>query len=135
MLAMRAMGASNDDIAKELGLAERTLRQYLYLAGRNGWLRTADPAEELEFALSHKVVRNVSAILDGEVATAQQHDMTIEMAKGIGLFKTHTTVKSEGVASSMTLAVKIEMPVGVVPEVSTDHMGGAPAYIEGEVVK
>ena len=105
IMALRISGVSDEQIAKEVGIQPRTLRQYLWLAAKNGWLRFDDPADRLEYELAPKIVDNIAHHLN-----LKDKVMTIEAAKGIGLFKTHQSLKNEGVIQQTVLALKIEFP-------------------------
>jgi hypothetical protein len=64
--------------------------------------------------------------------------MTIEAAKGIGLFKSYQAVKVENVNPSMVLAIKFETPEDYNPEPGLGSaIMGTPRLpnLEGEVVK
>jgi DNA-binding CsgD family transcriptional regulator len=135
IVAMKIQGLSTAEIAVELGLTPHSVRQYLYLAGKNGWLLTSDPNDQLEYSLAHKIVRNVSASLDGAVLNTQQHETTIAAARGIGLFKQHEVIKGDVGTSLTALSIKIESS-GPAQATREDTIAGTPAYaIEGEVVE
>lgn len=103
--AMRIQGHSDAEIAEAVELQPRTLKQYLYLAAKNGWLRFDDPGDRLNIGLANKIVDNVEYHLN-----KKDKVMTIEAARGIGLFKSHQTIKNESETPNMLLALKIEMP-------------------------
>lgn len=53
------------EVAKMLGITERTLTQYMYEARKAGLLGSlADPKDEVEFGIIPKAVRNLDALLD-----------------------------------------------------------------------
>jgi transposase len=140
ILVMRAAGHHDRAIAKKLGSTEATIRQDVYLARKNGWLdEDGEPIDlEMELALNieRKVVRNISASLDGQMTNWQTHEMTIAAAKGRGIFKTHE--KSEALVEGMqVVTLQVVRPpeeVGLaVREIPADQCGGRPAYLEGEV--
>lgn len=140
IMAMKIAGHTNEEIGKALLLSPRTLRQYLYIAGQNGWLRMTDPEEDLEFRIAHKVVRNVEATLDGTlIPNPSMQEMTIAAAKGIGLFKSGAE-KAAAVTPTMALQVNIVGAPGTVDAIPgqsarPEAFGGTPAYIEGEVTE
>ena len=68
-------------------------------------MRFDDPADRVQYGLAHKVVDNIEYHLN-----KKDRVITIETAKGIGLFRAHQTIKSESEAPNMLLALKIEMP-------------------------
>lgn len=142
ILVLKMAGRKTAEIAKRLGTTPDTIRHYLYIAGKNGWLTAdgvglVDPSEQLLFEASHKIARNVNHALDGKILGAQQFEMTIESAKGLGYFKNHSAIKTEGQISLPPLEIKFELPKGAPisfnPPVP-DSYGGKPGYVEGEVV-
>lgn len=142
ILVLKLQGYKGPAIAKKLGMSEDNVRHYMYIAGKNGWLNAngtslTDPAEELAFNTSHKAVRNINLALDGVALPPGMQEMTIETAKGIGLFKNHSAIKNEGPAPSNLLVVQFEMPRGEHPDppALALPMGGTPVnYLLGEVV-
>ena len=143
ILVLKLAGRKTSEIAKRLDTTPDTIRHYLYIAGKNGWLTAdgmelADPAEQLVYEASHKIVRNINQALDGTAPLKpQQYDMTVEAAKGIGMFKSHSASKVEGQVSMPSLEIKFEMPrnapIEFVPP-TPDSYGGKPAYVDGQVI-
>lgn len=108
---MRAQGMKNPDIAAKLGLTLGYLNSLVSKATREGWLRFDNPADRLQYELAPLIVDNVrSALEEGS------EKMTIEAAKGIGLFKSYQAVKVENVNPSMVLAIKFETPEDYDPQ-------------------
>ena len=137
IIAMRMAGIATPEIAKALDIKEKSVNQYLYLAGRNGWLSDsenwADPADRLEFELSHKVVRNLNNALDEEATRPIGKDsITLEVAKGT-LFKKFGEQQAAGPALSNMLAIKIEV-VGNPTSSENIIASGEARYIEGETI-
>lgn len=134
IIKYRLEGKSNDEIAQALGVKPATVRQYMFLAGRNGWLKkhAVDPADRLEHEIAHKVVRNLDEMLDSE--DVDRRDLaTMKTAEGM-LFKRFA---AEQVAQAPPLAVigiRIEMPPNVSTEVREGTTGGAPRYVEAEIL-
>ena len=141
IVVMREAGHEDKAIAKRLKTTEQSVRQYMYMGRKNGWLNAEDEPVDLELELAlnvdRKVVRNVSASLDGQMTNWQTHEMTIAAAKGRGIFKSHEVSKNDGGNALSVVAIKVIMPaVGAsdqMPEIREDQMGGVPAYVEGEV--
>jgi transposase len=132
---MRAAGHHDEEIAKRLKTTAASVRQYVYLAKKNGWAtdegEPVDLEAELALNIDRKVVRNINHVLDGGMQNWQAHEMTIAAAKGRGIFKNHE--KNEGGPAQMPIvAIKVEM-VGAVQPVVEANVGGVPAYVEGEV--
>ena len=141
ILVLKMAGHKTSAIAKRLATTPETVRHYLYIAGKNGWLspdglELVDPAETLVYDAAHKVVRNINSALDGKNLSGQQFEMTVETAKGIGLFKNHSATKVEGQVTMPALEVKFVLPQGSAPFVAPEGAayGGEPAYVEGQVV-
>lgn len=138
ILVLKMAGHSTAQVAEKLGISPENVRHYLYLAGKNGWLNggaeLVEPSEVLAFETAHKVVRNISRTLDGHFATDQQHEMTIEAAKGLGLFKTHQVVKNEGQqGAAPVLEMRIvNVQVAAPQALPVETIGGQAAYIDGE---
>jgi transposase len=139
IVVLRAAGHDDREIAKRLKTTEGSVRQYVYLAKKNGWSdddgEPVDVEAEMTFNVERKIVRNISASLDGQMTNWQTHEMTLAAAKGRGIFKNHE--KSEATTESMTVvAIKIEMPaIGAVDQqIMEKNVGGTPNYVEGEVV-
>lgn len=108
-IALRAQGVKTKAIAEQLGYPVETIRQYLYRAFKKGWINLQsfdDPEDQLDYVLKSKVTRNVAEFLD-----ERDKDVTLEAAKGLGLFKSHQVVKGETTSSiGMSLRVQVEMP-------------------------
>ena len=128
-LALRAQGLASDEIAEHLGMKAATIRQYLYRANKRGWINIhsfVDPHDQIDFVLASKTVRNVDELLD-----KRDKDVTIEAAKGFGLFKQHQVVKNDGPANvGLALSVKVEMPPAILgaatlPQLPATTLGGS----------
>lgn len=140
VVALRATGAKMAAISETLGYSEDCLRQYLSHAYKRGWINVQsfdDPNDQLEFVLKNKVVRNINQFLD-----ENDKAVTVEAAKGLGLFKAHQVVKGEGVANlGLALSVKVEMPpspAGSCVTIRPGTIGGALATdipVDAEIVE
>lgn len=147
--AMRADGYDDDAIAEQLNIQKNAIHTYLWRAARSGLLvnqsgesKLADPKDVLEFAIGHKVVRNMNAALDakpvvtddGEIVelTKGMLDTSMRIAEGT-LFKRFDQPKEVTMPSLNVLAVKIEMPDTGRMAVKEGSIGGTPNYVEGEV--
>jgi hypothetical protein len=135
---MRAAGTPVSEIAKRLKTTEANVRFIEYIARKNGWYDLEDEPVDLEaelaLSIDRKVVRNISASLDGQMTNWQTHEMTIKAAGGRGIFKNHD--KDAGTQQQMTVvAIRVEMPpIGAGDQkVIETNLGGVPAYTEGEV--
>jgi hypothetical protein len=143
IVVMDAAGHDDKEIAKRLKTTPGAVAQYRYLAKNIGWRaeetgEAIDLEAELALNIDRKIVRNISASLDGQMTNYQTHEMTIKAAQGRGIFKNHTESKQE-IEANMQKAVMIQVimpPLGEDQQrvAIPDHMvGGEPAYVEGEV--
>lgn len=140
---MRAAGRESSYIAKKLDTTEGAIRQYVYMARKNGWVNAEDEPVDMETELAldidRKVVRNISASLDGQMTNWQTHEMTLAAAKGRGHFKNHDSAKADAGPAMAVVAIQVVMPsVGAAdqrPDVGDDQMGGVPAYLEADTLE
>lgn len=132
IISMRVAGQDTPDIAKALGISERSVNQYMWLAGKNGWLKkhAVDPADRMEFELQHKVVRNLDEMLDSDSEERRDH-ATLEVAKGT-LFK-KMTAEGNAVPPVTMIGVRVEIVPGSNMTIREGTTGGSGHYIEGEV--
>lgn len=107
---LKAKGLSNIEIAGRFGIKPATLNTLICRATREGWFKLDNPEERLEFEIKPIVVDNVKEFLTTKDNDAAKLKMTIEAAKGVGLFKSHQAVKVEGQTQQMVLALKFESP-------------------------
>lgn len=129
-------------IAKKLGIKESTVAQTRYIARKNGWWDVDDNPIDLETELAltidRKIVRNISAALDGQMTNWQNHEMTIAAAKGRGIFKNHEKASVEH-KQLTPVAIQIVMPPLAESqqrvEIPEHMVGGVPAYEEGQIVE
>lgn len=118
VIALRAQGVSAKEISDILGHSQDVLRQYLSRAYKAGWINISSFTEvddQIEFVLRNRIIENVSTVLNERTAdgklTSGAREMTVEAAKGFGLFKTHAVQKTEGQTNvGVALQVKVEMP-------------------------
>jgi len=137
IVAMRAAGHTNEEIAAAVELKVGSLASYVYqatkagvLVNKHGSLLT-DPSDRLEYDLAQKVVDNLDEMLTTDRVLragerSQKAEVTLEIAKGV-LFKKFDVVKEGGIAPMTLLSVKIEGVVGPVDVTA----GGAPLYLDG----
>lgn len=142
IVVMDVAGWKSADIAKKLKTTEGSINQYRYIGKKNGWIRAGEDGEpevvdieaELAMNVDRKIVRNIDASLDGHMTNWQTHEMTIQAAKGRGIFK-GDAAKSIAAGELPVVAIQIIMPpVGVADQrIDETQIGGTPAYYEGEV--
>lgn len=144
ILALKVSGKSRREIAEELEISENTVKTYLWRAKKRGYLQADsfdDPNDVIETLIRPRVVENIDALLNWKNPKTglPSMDMTIETAKGIGVFQQHTIAKGQtGPAmNANVLKVQIVMPPNMSgqTEARTGAMGGRPAVLEGEVVE
>lgn len=156
VIALKAQGHKQKDIAAMMGLAETTVKQYVYTANKKGWINIntfSDPDDQLDIVLKSKAVRNINLVLDEKLTQVDEDtgetchipsdravDMTKEVAKGTGLLKTHTVDKGSVVAPvAMALSVRVEIPqlpsnsTQTLPEVRQGSVGGVPSF-DAEII-
>jgi hypothetical protein len=144
ILALRVQGKSRAEIAEELELTENTVKTYLYRAKKKGLIDSNsfdDPNDVLDTVIKPKVVENIEALLawKNPKTGLPSMDMTIETAKGIGVFQTHQVQKGGTVqnANAFALKVQIHMPPnaqGALPDARLGTMGGRMA-VDAEIVE
>lgn len=141
IVVMRTAGRDDAYIAKKLGTTSQTVKQYVYLGHKNGWLdaegEPVDLEAELSLEVDRKVVRNINRSLDGTMTNWQTHEMTISAAKGRGIFKNHEKSDGQDTQALPIVAIQVVMPpVGASDQVVVEaNVGGVAAFVEGQVVE
>jgi predicted transcriptional regulator len=160
VLALQAQGHKRKEIADALGLTDHTVRQYLYTANKRGWLNHnsfIDPEDQLDIVLRSKAVRNINTVLDEQEEivvdkeTGEKEltgrlsdravDMTKEVAKGLGMLKSHSVEKGI-TAPPVAMALRVQVEIPQLPA-NSDHktlplpregsVGGVPVF-DAEIV-
>jgi DNA-binding CsgD family transcriptional regulator len=143
IVALRAQGMKVSDAAAQLGIKPETASVYLYRAHKKGWLLDGvfdDPSDNLEYVLKSKVVKNIGEMLQHGVFNEKSNplgcvgdrEVTLEVAKGLGMLKVHAVTKAEGAPAMSALQVNVIMPV--LPEGSKQEAirpgscGGTPIF-------
>jgi transposase len=140
IVVLRAAGHHDEEIAKRLKTTAASVRQYVYLAKRNGWAddegEPIDLEAELALNIDRKVVRNINHTLDGGMTNWQTHEMTIAAAKGRGVFKSDKADASVNVTMPI-VAIRIDMPAlsAAHQVVNEANVGGTPNYQEAEIIE
>lgn len=137
IMAMRLAGYDDEVIGKEIGITGKTVKHYLYLAGRNGWLprRTGliSPQDDIEYNLAHKVVRNLEEMLDDKGNIKRRDLAALEIAKG-AIFKKFGQEETVQVQQTL-VAFRIEMPAGISMAIREGTTGGTPNFVEADVIE
>lgn len=136
IVALQIQGYSTEEIAKQLNLKPASVRQYKWIAGKQGWLTTHDPHELAHSKLVHRAVSNAEEWLHARDARTGLPDkeFTLEAMKGFGVFGGGPAQQQESQATNV-LAISITMPQGGnLPTMRDGNAGGAPSYIDGEVI-
>lgn len=135
---MRVAGAEPDAIAKKLKTTTKNVRHVMYIARKNGWLdendEPVDVEAEMAFDIDRKIVRNMSAALDGGMTNWQTHEMTMALVKR--RVKDVNADAASQVPAIGVVAIRIDMPaIGAGDQTIVEaNVGGKPAYVDAEVV-
>jgi hypothetical protein len=142
-MALRYQGVKWPEISEQLGLQRNTLETYVKLSRKKGWLadvQFVDPDDALEFTIKDRVISNLRTVLDERTddgaLTGRAVDVTVEAAKGTGMFKQHQAVKVDNTSTiGVALRVQVEhAPMGTAIQIRDGSIGGTPAIV-GEVVE
>lgn len=143
-IALKAQGRTYEEIAETLGHTKNTITTYLRRAHLKGWLNIdsfIDESDKVEFVLASKIVRNVNTILDQRDDETNEPTpaaimMTVESAKGFGIFKNHAVNKIDGQQNvGVALKVQVEFaPGSTTPVPKVGSIGGQPAY-DAEIIE
>lgn len=126
IVALKLQGLTYEEMAPEIGLKVSSIRTYMHLAGKNGWLakHAIDPTDRLQYELTHKVVRNLDEMLDSK--DEERRDVaTLKTAEGM-LFKQLAEQTQQ--APMAMIGIRIEMPAGANQTIREDTGGGTPRY-------
>ena len=117
-IALRAQGFSWKGIGEELQMNPDTARAFLKTATQRGWTNLrglVQDQDKLDFVIANKVLENIHQGL-GErteegALTAGAREITLETAKGVGLFKSHQVVKGDQPTNvGVALSVHVQLP-------------------------
>ena len=123
IVELKSRGLNTKEIAETLGLTPHTINSHISKAASEGWLKFQNPFDRFEHEIIPKVVDNIAYYIKKRDKT-----MTIEAAKGGGVFKTYGSIKTESDSPHTVLALKIET-VGsssINPPAITGHVIGKP---------
>ena len=131
---LRQDGFSTQEISEKLGIKPASIRQYMWIAGKNGWLNPLDPYEKAHSELVHRAVSNAEEWLHARDSKTGLPDkeFTLEAMKGFGIFGSGQQSEQ---GHTNVLAINITMPTGGnLPTMREGNAGGIGAYVDGEVV-
>lgn len=139
ILALRIDGWTNDEIAAELRIKPRSVSQYIYLAGRNGWLAKrdgsviGDPKDDVELNILPRVLRNLKEFLDSDDDEVRK-EVTLKTAEGTlhKRFATETLAPTQMGALTINIVQAATQGPAPVAREGTTH--GTPMFVEGQVV-
>jgi hypothetical protein len=138
IMAMRAAGKSDEEIAGELGISIKSISPYVYRAAKNGWITAETPGDRLRLELLHKTVDRLSEGLeDGtrHATTGMRVRTTVAMELAKGTMLKEFDQASSQITPSTVVAVQVIMPAGPAQEMREDTSGGTPIMVEGQVVR
>lgn len=137
IVALQIQGFTSKEIAEKLGFAEASIRQWKWMAGKYGWLKTDDPHEHAENVIIHKVVKGLEELVDYRDPDTKlpRQEVILEASKGLGIFKDHSKPQEVVAQQANMLSVNLVFPEGSRPEMRAGTQGGIPAYIDVEAVK
>jgi len=132
--AMELAGIDRDQIATVLGMARCTVTDYLYKAGRNGWLDHDDPRKALEYQLLPQAVRELHEGMKSNAILAtgmkERTAVALKVADGALYPRVDTAAVSP---STSIVGIKIEV-LGGTPQMREGTMAGGSQYLEAESV-
>lgn len=132
IIAMRIAGMDDEAIGEQLHLARNSVRQYVYIAGKNGWLKDFSSTKDaIEFGLLPKALKNLHGLLDSEIP-AIQAKATMELLQGTA-FKEFDRVQGNEQGPTQVVAIKIEYPSTPIT-IREGTIGGIPGYTDAELV-
>lgn len=141
ILALRIDGWTNDEIASELGIKPKSVNQYIYLAGRNGWLArrdgtlVGDARDDVEMNVLPRVLRNLKEFLDSDDDEIRK-EVTLKTAEGT----IHKRFQGEALAPAQLTSLTVNivqaqtMPGVAQPAVREGTTHGTPMFVEGQVL-
>lgn len=137
LVALKIGGMELKEAAETLQIGYGYARNLISMAGKYGWWAPSEPVDRLENVIAHKAVTNVEEFLS-HPHPGLRMDMTKEVMKGIGLFKTFAAGRDDGAQAPTIIAIKIEHSAGIPapdPALIEGKVGGTPGYVDGDVVE
>ena len=135
IVAQRAAGLEDEDIAKNIGISVNTIRTLLFRAGKNGWLSQDatlyDPKDRFEYQVGHKVVRNLEQALDSDDPRVRAKT-AMHLTDYVLQAKTAEGVVGPQLVPPTMIAIRVEQ-VNTGP-IREGTVFGVPAFVDGETV-
>lgn len=103
-IILKGKGMKNQEIAQQMGIQPATLSTLIRRAKKAGWLVLESPEERLEYELLPMAVDNISHFL-----SIRDKQVSLEVAKGAGLLKTHQALKVDGDTARTNLSLNISI--------------------------
>lgn len=138
ILALRIDGWTNDEIAAELQIKTKSVNQYIYLAGRNGWVARrngeviGDSKDDVELNVLPRVLRNLKEFLDSDDEEVRK-EVTLKTADGT-LFKKFANDGTATMPQMSALTINIVHPEGAAMTIREGTTHGTPMFVEGQVI-
>ncbi len=116
LVALRAQGFDNTEIAEKLGVDKRKLKSLINKAMRDyGWSDMADKLANVAVPLAmESVIKHLEHESTQMARVNGQHTMTRDVMKGVGIFKSHSAVKQES-KSENTNILRVEVILPTLP--------------------
>jgi hypothetical protein len=139
IMAMRAAGKSDEEIAVELKISPKSISPYVYRAAKNGWLVADTPMDRVKYELLNQVIDRLGEGLKDErrhntSGMRVRTQVALKMAEGT-LFKEFDQSGNGGPVQSTVVQVQVVMPPGAPQTMREDTAGGVPSFVDAEVVK
>lgn len=140
ILALKAAGVEEKQIAETLGIKLQSVYNYCYIAGQNGWVtdELANAKDTIEYKILPKALRRLE---EGLNDTHRNEKTGMQVATTVALKIAEGTVfkkfdqEGGGTNQQTAVALTINMPPGTVThEMRPGTVAAAPAYEEAEVV-
>ncbi len=136
IMALRAAGKSDEEIAVELKISPKSVSPYVYRAAKNGWLVADSPMDRVKYELLNRVVNRLDEGLD-DPTRHQTSGMRVRTAVALkiaeGTIFKEFDQQGSGQTQNTVVSVQVVMPAGAPQQMREDTIGGVPSYVEGEV--
>jgi hypothetical protein len=132
IVAMRADGQTDDEIALALGIKKSTLYTTVYRASRNGLLTFDSYKDQIEFQLIPKAVKKVHDNIDNDDTAAK--DMSVGMHAALKIMEwtavKHYDQQAQTVVPTAIVGIKIEVVGGAPTPMREGTSMGTNTYVD-----